>query len=417
MQVKVFEAEDMRSALEKVKKDLGPDALILSTRSAPKGRFGSRGKGGIEVTAAVDKDLEAAGTANSSEKCFQAHLKNHERRSAPEQEPEPKEDTALLEELRQMKHSFQDLAREFSRVRDRGSDYRSSNPAGEHKQGSVEGITDFTPELSELGIGEQACRMISQMITARADSDTAEDPEQPGDFLESFIADSLKMENPLAGLGRGQKRLVFIGPTGVGKTTTIAKVAASCMLNHGKKIALATIDNYRIAAVEQLKIYGQIMEIPVEVARVPEQLDEIFSRHQDKDLILVDTAGRSPKDKIRQQELSDFLDPGLQTENHLVLSAATRERELHAVIDRFGHLNLHGLVMTKLDECDVLGQVLNVGLESACPLSFLTNGQKVPEDLLLPEPRLLAEMILNPDEVVAKWNIKEAETRPERFAN
>ncbi|MCF8094254.1 MAG: flagellar biosynthesis protein FlhF [Desulfobacteraceae bacterium] len=418
MQVKVFEAEDMRSALEKVKKALGPDALILSTRSAAKGRFGMRGKGGVEVTAAVDTDLDAAGTDHAPAKDFQAYLKNHEQQTASAK-PEAKEDAALLEELRQMRHSFQDLAKEFSRAKDhRAANRLPGFPTDEKAEaGDSKGINDFCPDLFELGIGDQASRMISHVIVDSGDMEAAKDPERLGGFLESFISETLKMKNPLTGLGHGQKRLVFIGPTGVGKTTTIAKVAASCMLNYGKKIMLATIDNYRIAAVEQIKIYGQIMEVPVEVARSPEELGDIFSRHQDKDLILVDTAGRSPKDKIRQQELADFLDPCLQTENYLVLSAATGERDLHAAIDRFGHLNLHGLVMTKLDECDVLGQILNVGLEAARPLSFLTNGQKVPEDLLLPEPRVLAKMILNPDEVVEKCNIKEEETRPERFAS
>ncbi len=418
MQVKVFEAEDMRSALEKVKKALGPDALILSTRSVARGRFGISGKGGIEVTAAVDSDLESTGTAQSPEKNFQAYLKNQQAAPAG-RDAEAPEDANLLAEMRQMRRSFQDLAREFSRVKNYGAAYGSTGISagiGPESGHGTDGGAAW-PDLSELGIGDKARSLFSGMMAGREGGPVAEDPERFRDCLESFIADSVKMENPLSACGRGQKRMVFLGPTGVGKTTTIAKVAANCMLNYGKKIALATIDNYRIAAVEQLKIYGQIMDVPVEVARLPEQLEQIFARHADKDLILVDTAGRSPKDEIRQQELALFLEPSLQTENHLVLSATTRERDLHAVLGRFEDFPLHGLVMTKLDECDVLGQILNVGLQAACPFSFLTNGQKVPEDLLMPEPHVLAKMILNPDEVVSTWNIKETETRPEHFVN
>ncbi|MFW5902221.1 MAG: flagellar GTP-binding protein, partial [Thermodesulfobacteriota bacterium] len=235
-------------------------------------------------------------------------------------------------------------------------------------------------------------------------------------LLAGLLDETIRFADPLAASWEGQKRMALIGPTGVGKTTSIAKVAANYMLAGGGKVVLATIDNYRIAAVEQLKIYGRIMNMPVEVARAPEELAVIFERHADADLVLVDTAGRSPRDDMRQQELAAFLDPALGIENHLVLSATTGEADLYTVIDRFARLNLHGLVLTKLDECDVLGQIVNLGVQGGYPLSLLTNGQKVPEDLLPSEPREVAKEILNRDEVVEKWNMEETETRPEHCA-
>lgn len=407
MQVRVFEAADMRSALEKVKKTLGPEALILSTRSLDKGEGGLDGRSGIEVTAAVDTDLHTEPGPDVRGKTFGQYLDRQAARSAaPGGARDP--DSGLVEEFRRMKRSFQELARELSWIRHRGGE------AGEVPAGGGIRIAG----LSALGIGTRALELASGTTLPGEEGPAAgTGPEDLDAFLASFIADHVKIRNPLAGPFSGQKRLVFIGPTGVGKTTTIAKVAANYMLEYGKKVALATIDNYRIAAVEQLKIYGQIMNVPVEVARNEAQLPGIFSRHADKNLVLVDTAGRSPKDEAHQRELARFLDPALQTENCLVLSVTTREADLYRAIDRFGHVKLHGLVLTKLDECDLLGQILNVGIEADCPLSFLTNGQKVPEDLILPEPRKIARMILKPDGAVAKWSTGCAQTRPEPCVN
>jgi len=123
-------------------------------------------------------------------------------------------------------------------------------------------------------------------------------------------------------------------------------------------------------------------------------LRQVLDRHRDKELILIDTAGRSPRDKAGIDELAKFIGAGSGIENHLVLSATTRERELFGAIKRFGHLPIDSLIFTKLDECEGLGSILNVHLKHDCPISYLTNGQRVPEDLLLAEPRRLAGMVM-----------------------
>jgi flagellar biosynthesis protein FlhF len=179
----------------------------------------------------------------------------------------------------------------------------------------------------------------------------------------------------------------------VGKTTTIAKLAANLLLEGGIRIALVTIDTYRIAAVEQLKVYGELMNVPVEVVLTPEQLQEVFARHQDKDLILIDTAGRSPKDEESIADLNKFLGPESATEIHLVLAASTRDSELQSTVRNFGRLPLNSLVFTKLDECDQCGSLLNVPLHQDLPLSYLTNGQRVPEDLLVADPAAVAGFV------------------------
>jgi flagellar biosynthesis protein FlhF len=186
----------------------------------------------------------------------------------------------------------------------------------------------------------------------------------------------------------------LIGTTGVGKTTTIAKLAAEAMTQSGARVALVTIDTYRIAAVEQLKVYGEIMGIPVEVVLNPEQLQEAFRRHRDKDLILIDTAGRSPRDQARIDELNQFLGEGSGVENCLVLAAPTEERLQQKTLESFSPIPLSRLIFTKLDETDRCGTLINIPLRSNLPLAYLTNGQQVPEDLLQAESKLVAELVM-----------------------
>ena len=127
----------------------------------------------------------------------------------------------------------------------------------------------------------------------------------------------------------------------------------------------------------------------------PEELHEAFAKHQDKELILIDTAGCSPKDTTRIRELAEFLNQEFETENHLVLSATTREQDLHRTVKRFSPIPLHSFIFTKLDECDSLGAMFNISADNDRPLSYLTNGQRVPEDLILADPGKVAGLIVD----------------------
>jgi flagellar biosynthesis protein FlhF len=431
MQVKVYEAPNMRSALEKVKKELGPEALILSSRNIYKNKLGVLGKPWIEVVAAVDGHVEQkkdnplrenisseGGDTNGSLHQIQENLGPYKKKGSFKELFEKSSqvsttgmipektggEESILYEMRQMKECFDGLKHEISEMKSQWRKQSFCTRFNKNSQNFDPNKTNkkFLTELDGLGLGPEALQVLVELIEEKKRNSNKNGIESPDSLLEQVIAEVISIVNPLHGRWKRQKRISFIGPTGVGKTTTIAKVAANYLINCGKKVALATIDNYRIAAVEQLKIYGQIMNIPVETANTPQKLKDIFERHQDKDLILVDTAGRSPKDDLSLQELAGFLDPALQIENHLVLSATTRESELYSVIDKFQNIELHGLVYTKLDECDLLGSILNVQLRAGYPVSFLTNGQKVPEDLLQAEPHHIARMILHRNGVTEK---------------
>jgi flagellar biosynthesis protein FlhF len=136
------------------------------------------------------------------------------------------------------------------------------------------------------------------------------------------------------------------------------------------------------------------MHLPVDVVITPNQLRQAIESHCDKDLILIDTAGRSPKDDFCIDELSSFLSPDLNIDNHLVLSATTREKELLNTINRFQQLGLQHTIFTKVDECINLGILLNIQIQNCFPVSYITNGQRVPEDLIIPSPKVVAELIM-----------------------
>lgn len=212
--------------------------------------------------------------------------------------------------------------------------------------------------------------------------------------LRDLIARRVCSAGPID-LTPGQlKAVALIGPTGVGKTTTIAKLAAHFALVEKKKVALLTMDTYRIAAVEQLKIYSQILDIPVGVAYSQAEVAPVLAQYADYDLLLIDTAGRSQKNIMQVGELKSLLE-AVGCETHLVLSSQTKEQDMLESIQRFAAARVDRLIFSKLDETDSYGTLLNVAYRTGLPLSYLTTGQKVPEDLELADGGKLAGLLLS----------------------
>ncbi|WP_461370789.1 flagellar biosynthesis protein FlhF [Candidatus Darwinibacter acetoxidans] len=192
----------------------------------------------------------------------------------------------------------------------------------------------------------------------------------------------------------GQQRAVcLIGPTGVGKTTTIAKLAANFALVGQRKVGLITADTYRIAAVEQLKTYAEIIGLPVHVAYSPKELKEGIAKMKDKDLILIDTAGRSQNNQLHIGELKSFFE-GIEAELHLVISATTKPKDVDEIIKVFGQLPIDRVIITKLDETSVYGVLLHTCDRAGVPIAFVTTGQGVPEDIEVADTERIAQLIL-----------------------
>ena len=214
-----------------------------------------------------------------------------------------------------------------------------------------------------------------------------------GQLLEKFIAASVKVSGPIESVPGKPRVIALIGPTGVGKTTNLVKLASQYSLLHQLKVALLTADTYRIGAVEQLRIYRDIIDIPFEAVNSPEDLKEALKRHADRDLIFFDTAGRSPQNKKQLQELRAFLEAAEPSEVHLVISATTKNEDLLPIVGKFGLVPINRFLLTKLDETRSHGLILNLASNFSIPISYLSNGQNVPNDIEIATPERLAELV------------------------
>ncbi|MHC4611490.1 MAG: flagellar biosynthesis protein FlhF [Planctomycetota bacterium] len=213
--------------------------------------------------------------------------------------------------------------------------------------------------------------------------------------LAAYVESLLPTAGPirLASLP-GPSIIALVGPTGVGKTTTIAKLAANFRLRESRNVGLITLDTYRIAAVEQLRTYAQIINVPLEVVMSPGQLPGALERLQGCDVVLIDTAGRSQNDAIRMNELKCYLDRAKPHEVHLVLSSASSQGVVDAVLARFSMLGVDRVIFTKLDEAIGFGVILNCVQEAGARLSYVTTGQDVPDDIEVGDASRVAGLIL-----------------------
>ena len=216
--------------------------------------------------------------------------------------------------------------------------------------------------------------------------------ETARDYMSYFIS---KRVNISGGLDLSRRISILIGPTGVGKTTTLAKLAAQYRFQQQKAVGLITIDAYRIAAIDQLKTYSQIMSIPLKVALTPEELGRCISDYDDMDLILVDTPGRSQFNTSALNTLQEFLEAAQPADTHLLIAVSTRESDAHAVADNFAPQYVRQLIFTKLDETSFFGSILNISAKIGKPVSYLTTGQNVPDDIEVAQVERMADLFLN----------------------
>ena len=174
---------------------------------------------------------------------------------------------------------------------------------------------------------------------------------------------------------------MFIGPTGVGKTTTLAKIAANYLLNSKKKVGLITTDTYRIAAVEQLKTYAEILGLPLSIVYSPNEIVDAIAQYSDKDIVLIDTAGRSHNNKAQMEEISAWIEASRADEVYLLVSMTTSNRNLRELVKNYSFLKNYKILLTKFDESPVVGMIINIRLLTGMKLSYITTGQNVPDDI------------------------------------
>ena len=218
--------------------------------------------------------------------------------------------------------------------------------------------------------------------------------ERAAEVLAGYLGDAMNFSEGITLNKHGVRIVALIGATGVGKTTTLAKIAARFVLEKNIRAALITADTYRISAVEQLKTYSYIIGLPLEIVYSPDELKVAIHKHRDKDLILIDTAGRSQHNEYQMKELQEFLAVNSHIECHLVMSATTKNRDAAEILDKFSACEPDRVIFTKTDETSSVGLILNLLAKRDIALSFLTNGQSVPDDIIPATPQKLAELLL-----------------------
>ncbi len=253
-------------------------------------------------------------------------------------------------------------------------------------------------DLIEADVSEALARTLVERVHAEAPASEVTDARQIQARLLRMIEADVPVVGPIR-LEPGRRRLVaLVGPTGVGKTTTIAKLAANFRLKEKRQVGLITVDTYRIAAVEQLRTYADIIDLPMAVVSTPREMRDAVARMSDLELVLMDTAGRSPRDEVKIQELKSMLGEAAADEVHLVLSAAASTNSLVRTAEQFAAVGAASLVLTKLDEVSGLGHLLPLFRSVRLPLSYVTNGQNVPDDIAPADCRRVAQMVLGSDE-------------------
>lgn len=440
MKLKTYQAFSMSEALAAVKRDLGRDAVILHTRSFRKGGFlGMGGRQMWEITASQNvnvpaRPLRAAAPAGAA--------KGAQGRAVPAASARKVASggVAVIDGPDLMPYLEED---EPPRLSSRPAPVptlaprrsvdpaaRAIRPAAAYPGGTgalPAGAAALADQLGKLTgmvekilrrqetpdappVPEELFEVYLNLIQQEVAEDIARDlveklrselsPQQLADRaaitarLQDFIAQMIPTQVPVAGnIGR-PRVIVLIGPTGVGKTTTIAKLAANLKLRQNRQVGLITIDTYRIAAVEQLRTYAQIIKVPLSVVITPEELRAAIEEMADMDVILVDTAGRSQRNAERLDELKGFLAAARADEVHLVLSTTANQKNLQSAMEQFGALGADRLILTKLDEAVSFGMILNIVRRMDAALSFVTTGQDVPDDIEVGEGRKLAQRIV-----------------------
>lgn len=377
MQLKRYEAKSINEAMEKIKHDLGADAVVLSTK-----RLKGDKKQLIEVIAARDADLVNMGKQESI----------HEERASSDAYSTIKSD---MDELKSLIHNFlrgTNICSELAELKDHFHTF--FDLWGIRKNGKQsEYLSQAYYHLLSTGMTkQQACHLIETLQRNNSPDDLKgfdDTLQRVEDMMRQVIARSFTTRKT------DNKICAFVGPTGTGKTTTLAKLAAHHLFDRKEKVGIVTMDTYRIGATDQLRKYADIMGVPIEVAKDKASLQKVMRRLSERDIILVDTPGRSLQDEGYLLKLKDALSsvPGIET--HLVLSVTSSHRCMMDAATRFTMTDYDTIIFTKLDDTVSCGTMYSVIEEMKKPVSYITDGQNVPQDIREMEPGILARIIMN----------------------
>ncbi|MFH1538197.1 MAG: flagellar biosynthesis protein FlhF [bacterium] len=367
MKIKRYEAPTLQEALLNVKRDMGVDAVILQTRKFSKGGvLGLMGKDMVEVMAATDVNT----------------MPQAPRETAKEKEGSPPASVtvSLRTEIRELSKLVRGLAR--------------ADKTTETIQPFPETFGDIYLQLIENDVEESVAQDIIRSIDETLPEEDKNDSAKVKEALSKHLKRLTKITGIIDPPATSSRMVAFVGPTGVGKTTTIAKLATNLALARNKSVGLITVDTYRIAAVEQLKSYADIIGVPMRVVYNVEDMKRAADIFADKAVVLIDTAGRSHRNVERIRELKEILSVCYPLDIHLALNANMRLKELVEICERFKTLSYSHFVITKIDETTTCGNVINLIARFNLGVSYVTYGQNVPDEIKPASVEKITKLIL-----------------------
>jgi flagellar biosynthesis protein FlhF len=456
--VRTFKAATMQQALDIVRRELGPEAVILHTREIPQPRFlkWRAAKERVEVTAGTGVNVRTPKallqTAAGRSSAAYANRRTDEYLAAPPalltQPPAANSGPVQTRRTtRSIDPSISPVAEAYARrpypasgnpsalagalQADAVSSAGRASPAAPQlneqqsaisrqlssiqqmvsqlSRGSLQKVEEMPAELFQLytelidvEVEEELARDLIHQLKQTGSSESLADARASKTRLRGMVESEVRCTAPI-GTTSGRRRVVaLVGPTGVGKTTTIAKLAANFRLRDGVRMGLVTVDTYRIAAVEQLRTYAEIIDLPMKVVTSPREMRRALDELSGLDLVLIDTAGRSPRDELKIQELKSLLAEAQVDEVHLVLSLAASPKSLQATAEKFAAAGTTAMILTKLDEAVGMGSLLSVARRVPLPMSYLTTGQDVPDDIEHASARRVARLILGEESLFGR---------------
>jgi flagellar biosynthesis protein FlhF len=365
MRIKRYEAKDTTTALAMIKKEMGEDAVILATRSIGKKDGKNRM---VEVVAAMDYDIDEI-TMQAVEGPSPANKQSygyHSVRAIDKVMGAGKPSANIAPQSQRLRANEPHSESHDMRLRFAG--LRTQPPPPPEPVRLYNEVRPFSPTHSTKKPSPQAVKLWRDQLVEKIHV-------PPTDHAPKILA--------------------LVGATGVGKTTTTAKMAAWYSLRAGQRVALLSMDCYRIGATDQLRAYAKIMRLPCEIALRKKDLVSALKKHSDKDVIIIDTAGKSPYDDNHINELQEWFAPCADLEPHLVLSATTKKEDLQTMIKSYSAISASSLILTKLDETRAYATLCQQVVASSLPVSYVCTGQRVPEDFMVANKDYLDTLFKN----------------------
>ncbi|MBX9972424.1 flagellar biosynthesis protein FlhF [Cytobacillus firmus] len=378
MKVKKFMAASMPDAMKQIRAELGKDAVILNSRVIYTGGvLGFFKKRNIEVMAAVD----------SSQELEQKPAVKPAAVPAPSDHTKGNAGEAQLSSLK----TSDELIREISSLKQMMSSLASSHQASPVYPEAIRKVLLILDEQEiEKSVQDQVLQaLLEKWYLCGANAKDSE--------IEAWLHDELikQIEDiPFGGISFSKKYINVAGPTGVGKTTTLAKMAAECVIKHKKKAAFITADTYRIAAIDQLKTYASILNVPLEVCYTIEDFRHAADKLKEYDVVLIDTAGRNFRNKQYVDDLKNVIDFENEMETFLVLSLTAKQKDMEDIYNQFSIIDIDKLIFTKADETSTYGSMYNIIHKYKKGAAYITIGQDVPDDILMAGPEVIVKQLM-----------------------